>query len=307
MEIINMKTLWILTKRNIKIYFKDKGMFFSSLITPIIILILYSTFLAKIYKDSFISSLPEGFTVSESIINGIVGGELFSSLLAVCCVTVAFCSNTLMAQDKVNKTIMDITVSPVNKSAVALSYFLATLFSTLIITYIATFASFIYIAIIGWFLSVSDVILILLDVFLLSIFGTLVSSIINSFLTSQGQVSAIGTIVSAGYGFFCGAYMPISQFGSGLRNTLMFLPSTYGTSLIRNHSLQGVYKEMLENAHFPKEVVEGIKDSIDCNIYFFDNKVSILTMYLIVIGSIILLATIYILIYCLRKKNNLKG
>ena len=33
-----MKTVYWLTKRNCKLFFKDKGMFFSSLITPIILL-----------------------------------------------------------------------------------------------------------------------------------------------------------------------------------------------------------------------------------------------------------------------------
>ena len=40
-----MRTLTILIKRNVKLFFKDKGMFFTSLITPIILLVLYSTFL----------------------------------------------------------------------------------------------------------------------------------------------------------------------------------------------------------------------------------------------------------------------
>ena len=38
-----MKTFLALTKRNIKVFFKDKGMFFTSLITPLILLVLYST------------------------------------------------------------------------------------------------------------------------------------------------------------------------------------------------------------------------------------------------------------------------
>ena len=46
-----------LTKRGLKLFFKDKGMLFSSLITPIILLVLYITFLAKVYNDSFVSSL----------------------------------------------------------------------------------------------------------------------------------------------------------------------------------------------------------------------------------------------------------
>ena len=44
-----------LTKRGLKLFFKDKGMLFSSLITPIILLVLYITFLAKVYNDSFVS------------------------------------------------------------------------------------------------------------------------------------------------------------------------------------------------------------------------------------------------------------
>ena len=42
-----MTGLWALVKRNTKLYFKDKGMFISSLITPIILLVLYSTFLKR--------------------------------------------------------------------------------------------------------------------------------------------------------------------------------------------------------------------------------------------------------------------
>ena len=47
-----------LIKRNCKLYFKDKGMFFSSMITPVILLVLYITFLAKVYRDIFMSGMP---------------------------------------------------------------------------------------------------------------------------------------------------------------------------------------------------------------------------------------------------------
>ena len=117
-----MKTLLILTKRNSKLFFKDKGMFFSSMITPAILLVLYVTFLSNVYRDSFLSALPDGFTLSESIIDGVVGGQLASSLLAVCCVTIAFCSNLLMIQDKVTGSVRDLTVTPVKRSVLAMGY-----------------------------------------------------------------------------------------------------------------------------------------------------------------------------------------
>lgn len=100
-----MMGLGNLVRRNVKLFFKDKGMFFSSLITPLILLVLYATFLAKVYRDSFNSALPEGFIIEDALLNATVGGQLVSSLLAVCCITVAFCSNLLMISDKANGTI----------------------------------------------------------------------------------------------------------------------------------------------------------------------------------------------------------
>ena len=96
-----MKFLMLL-KRDVKLFFKDKGMFFTSLITPLILLVLYATFLADVYRDSFASAMPAGLSIPDDLIDATVGGQLLSSLLAVSCVTVAFCSNLLMVQDKVN-------------------------------------------------------------------------------------------------------------------------------------------------------------------------------------------------------------
>lgn len=289
-----MKKFASLTKRNIKLFFKDKGMFFTSLITPIILLVLYVTFLANVYRDTFVSSLPEGFAVAERLVDGFVGAQLFSSLLAVCCVTVSFCCNMLMVQDKITGAKTDLTMAPVKSSVLSLSYYAATLISTLIICYVATCACFVYMARVGWYLSVKDVILILIDVFLLVMFGTALSSVINFFLSTQGQISAVGTIVSAGYGFICGAYMPISSFSNGLQKTLSFLPGTYGTSLIRNHALNGAFKEMTAIG-FPDEVVKAVKDSVDCNVYFFDNSVSQGSMYIVMSAAVTVLILIYVL------------
>lgn len=289
-----MTGLGALIKRNMKLYFKDKGMFFTSLITPLILLVLYSTFLANVYEDSFRSALEAaGVSVSDKLIGGCVGGELASSLLAVCCVTVAFCSNLLMVQDKVSGARKDLTITPVKSGTLAIGYYFATLFSTLLVCFGAAGICLIYLSRIGWYLTGTDVALLFLDVFLLVLFGTALSSIINSCLKSQGQISAVGTIVSAGYGFICGAYMPISNFSKGLQKVISFLPGTYGTCLLRNHALRGVFEEM-EVQGFPSQVVEAIKDSVDCNLYFFGDKVGLGNMYAVLICTVVIAVGIYV-------------
>lgn len=296
-----MSTLQALIKRNVKMYFKDKGLFFTSLITPLILLFLYATFLSNVYRDSFMTGMPTNVALSEKLIDALVGGQLVSSLLAVSCVTVAFCSNFLMVQDRANGTIMDLRISPVKPTTLSLSYYLATLISTLLICFAAYGVCLLYLAATGWYLSVSDILLLALDVLLLVLFGTALSSVINFFLHSQGQISAVGTLISTGYGFICGAYMPISSFADGLQKVIAFLPGTYGTSLLRKHALGGALAE-LGSQGVPAEVVDSLKDTLDCNLYFFGDPVSMSTMYLILGGTVAVLVVTYILINMLKKK-----
>lgn len=180
-----------------------------------------------------------------------------------------------------------------------MSYYFATLISTLIICFTATALCLVYAAIIGSYMTSGDILLILLDVFLLVMFGTALSSIINFFLSTQGQISAVGTIVSSGYGFICGAYMPISQFSDGLQKFISLLPGTYGTSLIRNHAMRGVIAE-IESQGFP---VEEIKDSIDCNLYFFDRQVELPVMVGILVVTVIVLLLIYTILTGIRSRK----
>ena len=298
-----MTGLGTLIKRNTKLYFKDRGLFFSSLITPVILLVLYAAFLKNVYDDSFRSALEAaGASVSDAVINGCVGGQLISSILAVSCVTVAFCSNLLMIKDKTTGARHDLTITPLRYGTLGLSYYLSSLVSTLIINILALAVCLAYLYVVGWYLTFTDVLSLLLDVFLLTMFGTALSSCVNFFLSTDGQASAVGTIVSAGYGFLCGAYMPISSFGEGLQKLLSFLPGTYGTSLIRNHAMQGVFAEM-DDLGFPSEIVQAIRDSVDCNLYFYGDRVSLGTMYGVLCGSIVLLIGIYVVINVIAGKR----
>ena len=164
-----MKTFIISVKRNCKLFFKDKGLFFTSLITPLILLVLYATFLSNVYENSFNAVFQEfGASVPDKALKGLVGGQLMSSLLAVSCVTVSFCSNMLMVQDKISGARKDLLMTPVKRSQLALSYYISTTLSTLIICFLALGASLIYVAITGWYLSFVDVLLLVVDILILT-------------------------------------------------------------------------------------------------------------------------------------------
>ena len=299
-----MKTVIALVNRNRKLFFKDRGMLFSAMITPGILIVLYATFLAKVYKDSFLSATKEWVNISDKLVNGTVAAQLAAALLAVSCVTVTFCVNLTMVQDRANGIRKDFNVSPVSRRTIYLGYFLSTVVNSLMVNGIAL--AFVlclgYLCKMGWYMSATDVLWVILDELLLVLFGSTISSIISYPLTTQGQLSAVGTIVSAGYGFICGAYMPISNFGSGLQKVLSYLPGTYGTSLLKNHMLNGVYREMKDSG-FPEEAITVIRNTLDCNPVFHGHVVTVNQMIVIMVASVLVFGGIYLFMTALREKE----
>ena len=184
----------------------------------------------------------------------------------------------------------------------ALGYYISTIITTLIICLSATALCLAYTAAVGWYMTACDVALLVLDVVLLSLFGTALSSVINFFLSSQGQISAVGTVVSSGYGFICGAYMPLSSFGEGLRNVIAFLPGTYGTSLVRNHAMRGALEALSEEG-IPDEAITALSDAVDCNLYFFESLVPEWASYTVVAASIVLLVAAYVVMNRVKFKK----
>ncbi len=304
---LECKKMISLISRNTKCYFKNKFTFFTSLITPLILFVLFATFLKNIYIESFESIATEfEITIGKRALNGVTGAWLMSSILSVSSVTVAFCSNIIMVEDKMNASINDINVSPIKRTTVAVSYFISNFFVTFIVIVTIMLIGHIYLACVGWYIPVSDFFMILVDCICGILFGTLLAGIVESFISSQGGISAVSTLVSSMYGFICGAYMPFSQFSEGLRNFLGLLPGTYGVGIMRNHYMNGYIDEIVKGATDPTvadNLSKGLKDGFDANLYVFGNLIPLGAMYGILLGSCAVLLAVYIVIIILRNKN----
>ncbi len=298
-----LRTLRALIARNAKIYFRDKGVFFPSLLAPLILLFLFIAFLGNVYRDSIRSVTAEaGFAISGRAVESIASGWLLSSLLAVCAVTIAFTANLVMVQDKVTGRRDDLTVSPVSRHILALSYFISTFAVTAIICLAALGAGFVYIGIAGWHLSAGDVFLTIGDTLLLTLFGTALSSLVCRFIRSQGGVTAVQATVSSAYGFLCGAYIPFGNLTPWLRKILMLLPGSYGTGLLHEHLMGGAIDALtLDGA--PAEAVEGLRRGFDCTLDFFGRTVPAWVCFLVLIAATILLVALYVVLCTVRKRR----
>ncbi len=278
-----MRRFLALVRRNCRVYFKDKGVFWPSLISPLILLFLFIAFLGNVYRDS-IRGVVEGFEVSDALVESIASGWLVSSLLSVCAVTIAFTASTVMVQDRATGARDDFLVSPVSENLLLLSYFVSVFLVTAAMCFLALGAGFIYMAVAGWHMSAADVFLTVADTLLLILFGTALSSLVCGRLKSQGAVTAIEAIVSAAYGFLCGAYMPLFGLTSWLKNLLMLLPGTYGTGLLHLHLMGGAISAMGEEG-IPPALMEGMRRGFDCELEFFSSDVPVWASYLVLAAA----------------------
>ena len=208
-----------------------------------------------------------------------------------------------MVLDKINKSINDLNITPVKKSTLLISYFISNFLTTFLICVIVLIISFIYLACVGFFLTFFDVFMLFVSTICMCLFGSLLASIVGMLVSSQGAHSAVSSLVSSMYGFISGAYMPISQFGVGIKTFLSFLPSTFGTVLFRQYYMNGVINHLQTAEHVPAEIAEQIRLSFDGKLVLFDTTMPTWALFTVVVGTSLLLLGLYILISHLKKRK----
>lgn len=125
--------------------------------TIIAFILLFNIWIAKVFRDSFIAAMPDMITISDKLINGTVAAQLTASLMAVSCITVTFCVNLTMVQDKANGTRKDFNVAPVGRGKIYLGYFLSTVANSLMVNGLAFVLCLGYLFKMGWYMNAADV------------------------------------------------------------------------------------------------------------------------------------------------------
>jgi len=62
--------------------------------------------------------------------------------------------------------------------------------------------------------------------------------------------------------------------------------------------------EELEGLGVPADAISALRDAIDCNLYFFDTKVSTGVMYAVVCVTVAVLIGAYVLLNAIKASKN---
>lgn len=300
----NFKVLAKLIQRGLKIFLSDRMGVFLALLAPIIILFLYIMFLGEIQVDT-LNGYLEGLSVSGKLVRAFVDSWMLAGVLAVSCITVSFCAQTVMIGDRERGTVADMLTSPINRNLLSLSYLFVNAVITFVIVMIVEVIAFIYLAIAGWSMSAGDVFKLFGLTALSVVSASLFTTAVSMFIKTQSAHGGASGILSAAIGFFIGAYMPISMFPKAIQYIILFIPGSYSACAFRNVLMDGAMEKLLQGvpavAHSAVEqkIMSGYSMTMDA----FGKDIGAKEAWIIFAAATLLLVIVYALISIVKGKR----
>lgn len=305
-----MRSFLGLTKRNLLLFFKDKQSVVFSLLTSIIVLALYLLFL----KGTFIESI-EGVIDSYPALSELISNKdtdmfanlfLLTGILGSAMITVPYNSLTNVVKDRENRIDYDILATPLKRGYIILAYFVSAALASIILTGTILTIGLIAIRFQGeLYLGAEGVLKAYGIVALGSISATALFMIIVLLFKSSNASGAFFGILAATSGFVIGAYIPISQFSTGVQTVCNIFPASQVTICLRNVLMNGILDKIDANIGGLDEgmFVESIKGIFTFKARIFNSEMEVGAMLLYILSLIIVCILIQVVIYSKTYKK----
>ena len=300
-----------LIKRNLLLFFKDWQSILFSLLTSIIVLILYLLFL----KGTFVSAIQSAMEqypglssmVPQKDIAMFANLFLLSGILGSAMISVPFSCITVLVKDRANKVDYDILATPMKREQIIFAYFVSAVLTSILLNSIILAVGLIGIRMQGnMYLNISQVIKAFSIVALGSISASAIFMIVVLFFKTVSACEAFFGILSAASGFVIGAYIPISQFSNEVQTVCNLFPASQITIMLRNILLNGLLEHINTSLQGVDQgmFVLSLKDYFTFQAKLFKGYLDMNKMLGYILGVILLCIVAQIMIYSVSYKKN---
>ena len=298
-------------KRNVLLFFKDWQSILFSLLTSIIVLVLYLLFL----KGTFVSAIQSAMEqypglasmVPQKDIDMFANLFLLSGILGSAMISVPFSCITVLVKDRANKVDYDILATPMKREQIIFAYFVSAVLTSTLLTDIILAVGLIGIRMQGnMYLNASQVVKAFSIVALGSISASAIFMIVVLFFKSVSACEAFFGILSAASGFVIGAYIPISQFSNGVQTVCNLFPASQITIMLRNILLNGLLEHINTSLAGVDQgmFVLSLKEYFSFQAKLFNGYLDMNKMLGYILGVILLCIVAQIMIYSVSYKKN---
>ena len=300
-----------LIKRNLLLFFKDWQSILFSLLTSIIVLVLYLLFL----KGTFVVAINKEMEqypglasmVSEKDIDMFANLLLLTGILGSAMISVPFSCITTLVRDRANKVDYDILATPMKRGQIIFAYFVSAVLSSTLLTGIILTIGLVGIRMQGnIYMNASQVVKAFSIVALGSISANAIFMIVVLFFKTVSACEAFFGILSAASGFVIGAYIPISQFSNGVQTVCNLFPASQITIMLRNILLNGLLEHINTSLAGTDQgmFVLSLKEYFSFQAKLFNGYLDMTKMLGYILGVILFCTVAQILIYSGSYKKN---
>ena len=298
-------------KRNLLLFFKDWQSILFSLLTSIIVLVLYLLFL----KGTFVSAIQSAMEqypglasmVPQKDIDMFANLFLLSGILGSAMISVPFSCITVLVKDRANKVDYDILATPMKRGQIIFAYFVSAVLTSILLNSIILAVGLIGIRMQGnMYLNISQVVKVFSVVALGSISASAIFMIVVLFFKTVSACEAFFGILSAASGFVIGAYIPISQFSDGVQTVCNLFPASQITIMLRNILLNGLLEHINTSLQGVDQgmFVLSLKEYFTFQAKLFNGYLDMNKMLEYILGVILFCTVAQIMIYSGSYKKN---
>ena len=298
-------------KRNLLLFFKDWQSILFSLLTSIIVLILYLLFLKGTFVSAIQSAMEQypGLTsmVPQKDIDMFVNLFLLSGILGSAMISVPFSCITVLVKDRANKVDYDILATPMKRGQIIFAYFVSAVLTSILLNSIILAVGLIGICLQGnMYLNISQVVKAFSIVALGSISASAIFMIVVLFFKTVSACEAFFGILSAASGFVIGAYIPISQFSNEVQTVCNLFPASQITIMLRNILLNGLLEHINTSLQGVDQgiFVLSLKEYFTFQAKLFKGYLDMNKMLEYILGVILFCIVAQIMIYSGSYKKN---
>ena len=306
-----MRGILGLIKRNLLLFFKDWQSILFSLLTSIIVLVLYLLFL----KGTFVSAMQSAMEqypglvsmIAEKDIDMFANLLLLTGILGSAMISVPFSCITTLVRDRASKVDYDILVTPLKRGQIIFAYFVSAVFSSTLLTGFILAIGLVGISLQGYtHLNGIQLVKAFAVVALGSISASAIFMIIVLFFKTVSACEAFFGILSAASGFVIGAYIPISQFSDGVQTVCNLFPASQITIMLRNILLNGLLEHINTSLAGVDQgmFVLSLKEYFSFQAKLFHGYLDMNKMLGYILGVILLCIVAQIMIYSVSYKKN---
>ena len=306
-----MRGILGLIKRNLLLFFKDWQSILFSLLTSIIVLVLYLLFLKGTFVRAMQSAMEQypGLVsmIAEKDIDMFANLLLLTGILGSAMISVPFSCITTLVRDRANKVDYDILATPMKRGQIIFAYFVSAVLSSTLLTGFILAIGLVGISLQGdTHLNAIQLVKAFAVVALGSISASAIFMIVVLFFKSVSACEAFFGILSAASGFVIGGYIPISQFSDGVQTVCNLFPASQITIILRNILLNGLLEHINTSLAGVDQgmFILSLKEYFSFQAKLFNGYLDMTKMLEYILGVILFCIVAQILIYSGSYKKN---